>query len=215
VLQWAWGAAWLTKDGLGAVARSAGLPIAPSNFVRSVEQLAPPYTPLLFDEIPADVVAVVDVPIPQGTFQTLGTAPPQLRRLFPTAGQTFLGDLDAIVTGETALYARRGGELTIVTSPVDLRSAEKALDDLGGTLHRTMIGGQLVVSTTAAGIAAFRGGSAKLSGDADFKRAGLPGQAELFAYVRAPFGGLQPLAAWALPRGRDATFTVHFLGGSR
>jgi hypothetical protein len=141
--------------------------------------------------------------------------PVAVRRLFPKPGVDLLSDLGAIVGGETALYARPGGEITLVTSPSDVRAAEQALADVGVKLHHAAIGGQLVLSTTAGGIAAFRGSGRKLSADEGFRHAGLPARASAFAYVRAPFRGLRPLAAWTAADGRDDTLTVRFLRGSR
>ncbi len=89
-------------------------------------------------------------------------------------------------------------EVTIVTQPSDTTSASTALDQLlqaapasgpfaGVTLHRAVIGGQYVVSTTQKGIDDFRSGGPKLSADPAFlaavKDAGMPAQTTGFAYA--------------------------------
>jgi hypothetical protein len=223
VLEYRWGAAWLTKDGYGARAHSAGLPLARSNRVRSIEQLVPPYAPGLFDEIPADALAVLDLPLAQGSFEILPKVPPELARLFRPALTVQLAlALDAIFQGETAVYLRRGGELTLVTSPPDLSGAENALAQLGGvggrTFHRAEIGGQLVLSTTEQGIADFRDGGDKLSADPRFRKAGFPARVTALAYV-TPEGArllhMRPLVAWASPDRGDPTLTVRFDDSTR
>lgn len=212
LLRWRWGGAWLTKHGIGARVRSAGPALATSQRVRTIQILAQPYAPALLDEIPADATSVSDVVVPQSMFELLRRQPVALRRLFPRSGFDLPTDLDAILAGETALYRRPGGEITLVTSPPDAGAAGRALDRLlpqlhGVTVRRAFIGGQLVLSTSAAGIQAFRNGVAKLSADAAFRRAGIPPGVTAFVYRRGV------LAAWARPDNGDATFTVHFLSG--
>jgi hypothetical protein len=219
VLAFRWGAAWLTKDGLGARLHSAGPPLAQSNRVRTIQQLAPSYAPALFDEIPADALAVLDLPLAPGSFELLQRLPRQITELFGSAANAELlpMQLDAVFQGETAVYIRRGGELTLITSPPDLAGAESALRQLGPirgvVLHRAEIGGQLVLSTSSEGIAAFRGGGAKLSADRRFEHAGFPARLTALAYV-TPAGArllhTRPLTAYASPDGEDPTFTVRF-----
>ena len=70
-------------------------------------------------------------------------------------------------------------EITLVTQPADTAAASATLDDLLASLpkdsmlrrlklHRAVIGGQFVVSTTQQGIDDFRGGGPKLSADPAF-----------------------------------------------
>lgn len=202
VLRWRWGAAWQTKNGLGARVKSAGLPLAQSNRIRGIQHLAAPFASALIDEIPADVQSIVDVELGPGTFSLMRKLPAQIRRRFPHADFQLPSYLDAIASGETALYTRAGGETTLVTSPPDSNAALSALAGLGLRLHHAFIGGQLVLSTRAAGISAFRGGGAKLSGDPGFEKANIPARVTAFAFERGK------RAAWSLPDGPDATFTV-------
>jgi hypothetical protein len=206
-LKWRWGAAWLTKRGIGARIRSAGPPLARSNRIRLVQLLAKPYTPALLDEIPADVQSLVDVVVPQGMFELMRRLPPRLVARFPGVAPIDLAqDLDELVLGETALYTRPGGEITLVSSPPDSAQAERALRVLGPRLPHAFIGGQLVVSTKASGLAEFQRATPRLSSDAAFRRAGIPEQVTGLVYERGK------LAAWALPDGSDATFAVRFSG---
>jgi hypothetical protein len=205
-LRWLWGGMWLTKAGLDARLRSAGPPLAKSNRVRSVQLLAKPWAPTLLDEIPADVQTLVDVVVPGGMFELLQHVPARIARRFPHAGLDLAGALDAIVLGETAVYTRAGGEVTVVSSPADAAAAEQGLRALGVTLPHAFLGGELVVSTRRAGVEAFRNGAAKLSADASFRHAGFPAQVTGLLYERGK------LAAWSLPEGPDATFAVRFSG---
>ena len=222
ILKFRWGAEWLTKDGIGGRAHSAGLPLAKSNRVRSIQQIAPAYAPALFDEIPADAVALLDLVLPQGAFELLPRLPRQITSLFTADSAVLPTALDAVFQGETAVYLRRGGEVTLVTSPPDLGGAEDALAELGRvrglTLHRAEIGGQLVLSTSRAGIAAFRGGGEKLSADDGFRKAGFPEHVSALAYV-TPAGArllrTRAMTAYASPDGEDPTLTVRFTGASR
>ena len=210
-LELAWGAAWLTKDGMGFRGHAAGPPLARALHIRAVEQLMPPYTPALVDEIPADAVRVLDLRVPLGAFGLMEHLPPLLARVLPSTGDVVRSELDAIVGGETAVYARPGGEVTLITSPRDLRTAEDALAELlqspiagVATLSHASVGGELVISTKPSGIAVFRGSGPKLSADAAFRKAGFPAQLTLLAYE------LGKTAAWATPAGADPTFTVRF-----
>lgn len=204
-LRWRWGAAWLTNGGMGARLRSAGPPLAKSNRIRLVQVLAKPWAPTLLDEIPADVQTLVDVVVPGGMFEGMQHLPQRLVARFPSVSQLDLAQaLDQIALGETALYTRAGGEMTLVSSPPDAAQAAEALRRLGLRFPHAFLGGQLVVSTRASGIAAFRGGAPKLSADKTFRDAGIPSQVTGIVYERGK------LAAWALPDGADATFAVRF-----
>jgi hypothetical protein len=160
-----------------------------------------PYTSALADEIPAGVLAVVDVQLPQGAFELLPQLPAALTSLFGPNAFGLPNELDAVLGGETALYVRPAlpmPEITLVTQPTDTAAASSTLDDLLASapkdsmlaklkLHRAVIGGQFVVSTTQKGIDDFRGGGAKLSADPGFvaarKQAGMPDQTTGFAYA--------------------------------
>jgi len=156
----------------------------------------PVYTPSLLDEIPADVLAVVDFPVPIGAFELLDKLPPEIVRLFGSSFDLAF-QLDTIMRGETALYVRAGApqpELTLVTQPSDIGAAEQSLQDLLTAapkplaLYHASIGGQFVVSTSRAGIAEFRGGGTKLSADPAFleakKLSGLGDEVGGLAYAR-------------------------------
>lgn len=195
-LRWRWLSAWGTKDGYGARLRSSGPPAAPQPVVRQLQRLQPAYPPALLDEIPADAQRLVDVTLPPGTFSYLGSAPAALRALFPGVD---VAGLDSILGGETAVYTRPGRETTVVTSPADVTTALRTLAALPA-LHTATIGGQLVISTTPRGIAAFRGGGAKLAGKLD-----IPPRVAGLAYDQGK------LLGWGARDGDDPTFTVRHL----
>ena len=208
VARFRWGAAWLTDDGVGARVRSAGLPVADTQRARSLEQLAAEYHPALFDEIPADARSVLDLTLAPGSFELLPKLPPATAALFVGSVIGIAAELDEVLLGETALYTRKGGEVTFVTQPGDTEVARKALAQLVGSataavrarpLHVATIGGQLVVSTSAAGIAAFRGGGAKLS-----TRLDLPDKVTGVVYSAGHWTG------WTEAVGQDPTFTLRF-----
>jgi hypothetical protein len=185
--------------------RSAGPPLAKSNAVRYVQLLAKAYTPSLLDEIPADAQRVVDFVAPPGMFELMQRLPASVVARFPHVRRIDLAPaLDALVLGETAFYTRPGGERTLVSSPPDVAKAELALRQLGLRLPHAFVGGQLVISTRAAGVTAFRSGARKLSGDASFARAKIPKELSGLVYERGR------LAAWSLPDGPDATFAARF-----
>lgn len=212
LVQFAHGALWLTNDGEGMRARVDGLPRADSYRVRSVESFVNPYAPALFDEIPADVVAFADFPLPVGTFRLQSRLPRRLTALFPASGFVLGAQLDALTGGETAVYWRRGGEVTFVTSPADLGAAEQALGELSPQLpfrvYRAVLGGQLVVSTARAGIRAFLGDTPKLSSrDLGFPEAVT---AALWVGPAAPKWLGRPRTAWLARLGVDPTLTVRY-----
>ena len=200
-LPYRWGAAWLTDDGMGWRARSGGPPVLRSLNGRGAEQFVAPYTARLFDEIPADATSVVDLPLPPQSWESMPELPAAVRRLVPRLPALDLGaSLDTIFGGESALYRRPGGEVTVVTSPADTAAAQRELAYLfpQGGLHVTTLGGQLVISTRARGLAAFRGGGAKLSAKVQVP--------ELVTFVVST----QRYLAWGELRGGDPTVTVHF-----
>jgi hypothetical protein len=182
----------------------------------------PAYAPGLPEEIPADVLAVVDFPVPSATFQLRAKQPPLLERLFGTERYDLGTQLDAILHGESAIYVRASlplPELTLVTQPLDTAAAIAALDDLmarapttsflhGLKLHHAVLGGQLVVSTTQAGIDAFSGAGPKLSADPSFLKAkelsGMPDETTGFAYANLKDAlPLLRLAGLKLPQVRE------------
>jgi hypothetical protein len=194
-----WGSAALTsRDGgfeVEAFAQPGVLtsPGAPRYVVHAIA----PYRPGLVDEIPAGALAVVDVMLPAGTFETLPRLPAALQKLFaPTLAPELPLRLDTLLGGETALYVRPSlptPEVTLVTQPADTDAAQQALDILlnGAVqkpkLYRAVIGGQLVLSTTQKGIDDFRSGGPRLSADPAFveaaKRAKMPELTTGFAYA--------------------------------
>jgi hypothetical protein len=226
-LVYRWGVAWQGAASAGARAKSGGLPVVPSLYARGVQQLAKPYTPTLVDEIPDDALVVFDFPLAQGSIENLPAVPKLVTTIFHGTRFAIPLDLDLLLQGETAIYARPGGEVTIVSSPPDTGAALRALDELLHSrnppfdrlrLHHAVLGGQIVISTTAQGIERFRGGGAKLASKLD-----LPDQLTAFEYV-APGGenalqmfglrNLRPQTSWLLPDGADPTLTVRFAGGS-
>lgn len=185
----------------------------------AVQPIAP-YASGLVEEIPAGVVAVVDIQVPQGAFELLPQLPPVLKSLFGPNTFGLANQLDSLFGGETALYVRPAlpmPEITLVTQPADTGAASSTLDDLlrsapkDGmlaklTLYRAVIGGQFVVSTTQKGIDDFRGGGAKLSTDPAFlateKKAGMPEKTTGFAYANVKEAlPLLALAGAKLPAG--------------
>jgi hypothetical protein len=184
------------------------LPVADTQRARSLEQLAAEYHPALFDEIPADAQSVLDLTLAPGSFELLPKLPAATAALFAGSVIGIAAELDEVLLGETALYTRKGGEATLVTQPGDTQVARKALTQLVGSataavrarpLHVATIGGQLVVSTSPAGIAAFRGGGPKLS-----TRLDLPDQVLGVVYSAGRWTG------WAEADGQDPTFTLRF-----
>jgi hypothetical protein len=244
VEQFRWLAAALTSNGDGltlhVVAPHGGL--AASGPPRLAVQPIEPYTPALVDEIPAGALAVADFEVPSGGFELPSQLPKPLTDLFPGDTRDLPEQLDAIFGGETAVYVRPAlplPEVTLVTQPGDTATASSTLDDLVAqspqlsklTLHRAVIGGQFVVSTTQQGIDAFRGGGAKLSSDPMYleakRQSGMPDRTTGFVYgnlkdalpllrlagVPLPQGlpELRTLAAYGAASDDRSTFTA-FLG---
>jgi hypothetical protein len=205
-LRFRWGAVWLTNDGVGGRLRSVRVSRTETDTQSAVEQVTQSYVPALFDEIPADAQFVLDLHLAQGSFVVMPKLPAQAAALFSGDLIGVAGELDEVMQGETALYMRAGGELTLVTQPSDTEAARKALVELRAALkvprrlHVATIGGQLVVSTSAAGINAFRGGGPKLAAGVE-----LPGQVTAVVYAAHRYVG------WgAAVNGDDPTFTVRF-----
>jgi len=223
-------------------------------------QPAPPaaITSSLVDEIPSGVLFVADLQVTPGAFDFSdpSSLPKPLQELI-AASPSLPSDLNALLGGETALYVRPGPlipELTIVTQPADTSAAETALADLVKTLGRAMgstagvpsipivhavLGGRLIVSTSQAGLDAFRSAGPKLSSDPAFKAAqqaaGMPRRTTGFLYVDvarllplvqliaplfdlpvgipADAGALETLTAWGTRAGAEASYTTFLATG--
>lgn len=227
-----WIAAAVTSESGGvrlrAIVRPAGL--TASGPARYIIHPTAPYRAALTDEIPAGVLAAADFQVPAGAFDSV-QPPKQLQQLYGQSAALVPGWLDELLGGETAVYVRGGAplpELTLVTQPADTSAAAQALDSLlaglpagnplrGVKLVHASIGGQFVVSTTQAGIDAFRGGGAKLSSDPRFvqaaKQAGMG--AETTGFVYGNVADLLPfltLAGVSPPRGLPSVGTVFAFG---
>ncbi|HZR96167.1 MAG TPA: hypothetical protein VFA56_10760 [Gaiellaceae bacterium] len=231
VQQFPWLAASLSSNGDGVkldVFAPRGELVA-SQPPRLVIKPTEPYQSALVDEIPAGALAVVDVQLPDGAFELLERLPKRLIDLLGGNDPASLpNELDAIMGGETALYVRPSvpmPEVTLVTQPSDTAAASKTLDSLlrdspqlaRTKLYRAVIGGQFVVSTTQAGIDAFRAGGAKLSSDPTFleakKKSGMPDRTTGFAYVNAKDAlPLLALAGVKVPAGAAGVRTVAAYG---
>ncbi len=225
-----WGAADVVAvDGgvrVEAFTRAAPPSLYAIQHSRLVQLRTDAYVPLLIDEIPAGALLVADYQAVQGEFENAdpATLPAWLKELY--ARYPVLSyELDNLVGGETAIYVRAGmplPEITFVTQPADVDRAisvlPEVLAELEGTfpplarltIRHAVIGGQLVLSTSAGGIAAFRAPGAKLRDDPAFeeatKAAGLPERTTGFVYADlkaalpllrtlAPKAGLGDLAA--------------------
>jgi hypothetical protein len=184
-----------------------------------------PYEPALVDRIPSGTLAALD-------FRAGGDGLSLLQKLLGS-GSPLPKHLDTLLGGETALYVRPGvptPELTLVTQPSDTAAASSTLDDLiqalpktgpfaGLVLHRAVIGGQFVVSTTQKGIDDFRSGIDKLSSDPSFleakKQSGMPDATTGFAYVNVKDAlPLLALAGVKLPQGLPALRTFAAFGAA-
>jgi hypothetical protein len=232
--QFRWLAAALTSTSAGLELRTyaptAGLTASgpPRLAVRPIA----PYASALVEEIPAGVLAVVDLELPPGAFELMPQLPAALKNLFGPNTFVLPNELDAVFGGETALYVRPAfptPEITLVTQPADTAAASSTLDDLlesvpkdsmlaNLTLHRAVIGGQFVVSTTQKGIDDFRGGGAKLAADPGFvaarKQAGMPEQTTGFAYANVKDAlPLLALAGVKLPADLPQIRSVLAFGG--
>jgi len=201
-LPYSWAALWLTSDGFAGRVHSGGPAVLTSLNGRGAEQFVTPYTARLFDEIPADASMVVDLPLPPQSWESMPKLPAVVSRLVPGLPVLELGaSLDTIFGGESAVYRRPGGEVTVVTSPADTAAAQREIDFLfpHRALHVATLGGQLVISTRAKGITDFRGGGAKLSAKVQ-----LPELVTFVVYT-------PQLLAWGQLRGGDPTFSASFI----
>jgi hypothetical protein len=194
----------------------------------------PEYPARLIDEIPADALVVADFRIGPSEFE-LDDAADLPAPLFALSQKSasFLNAVDTILSGETAIYVRPGNEITLVTQPSDTATAAAQVAALaplfpGVHLHVSVLGGEIVVSTSKGGLDAFRGSGAKLASSADFRRMGLPPETTGFVYADlrkgsaalaliAPFFGLsvpagpeQALLSYATRIGTQAS-SVLFL----
>jgi len=229
--RWLAAAVTSTRDGLKLEAFAPEGDLTASQPPRLAVKPVAPYVSALVDEIPAGVLAVVDIQVPPGTFELLPALPAPLREAFGANAFGLANQLDAVLGGETALYVRPGvptPELTLVTQPSDTGAASSTLDDLiralpktgmlsGLVLHRAVIGGQFVVSTTQKGIDDFRNGTDKLSSDPSFleakKQSGMPEATTGFAYVNVKDAlPLLALAGVKLPQGLPALRTFAAFG---
>lgn len=233
--RWLAAAVISTHDGLKLEAFAPEGDLTASQPPRLAVKPVAPYVSALVDEIPAGVLAVVDIEVPPGTFELLPALPAPLRDAFGANNAFGLpNQLDAVLGGETALYVRPGvptPEVTLVTQPSDTAAASSTLDDLiqalpktgmlsGLVLHRAVIGGQFVVSTTQKGIDDFRSGTDKLSSDPSFleakKQSGMPDATTGFAYVNVKDAlPLLALAGVKLPQGLPALRTFAAFGAQK
>jgi hypothetical protein len=231
--RWIAAAVTSTSDGLKveAFAKSNGLtaPAPP----RYIQHPTPPYTSALIDEIPAGALAVVDLKVAQGMFENLPKLPAALTKLFGSTGAELPVQLDTLLGGETAIYVRPSlptPEVTLVTQPTDTVAASIALDQIqaelppsnmlsGLKLYRTILGGQLVVSTTQRGLDALRSGGPKLSTDPSFlaaqKQSGMGAETTGFVYANVKDAlPLLALAGVKLPAGLPSLGNFMAYGGA-
>ena len=149
----------------------------------------PEYPARLIDEIPADVLAVADFRIGPSEFELTDAADlPKPLFALSQKSASFLNAVDTILGGETVVYVRPGNEVTLVTQPNDTTTAAGQVAALaplfpGVKLHVNSLGGELVVSTSAQGLDAFRGAGAKLASSAAFRHLGLPPETTGFVYA--------------------------------
>lgn len=198
--------------------------LPPANVVFSgsvfMQVPVPAYRARLIDEIPADAVAVADFQLAPSEFEL--TATPDLPapvRALARKSATFLSALDTVLGGETAIYVRRGREVTLVTQPSDTKTASEQVAALAPlfprvTLHTTIFGGELVVSTSLRGLAAFRAAGAKLSADPTFRQANLPADTTGFIYgdLRSGSSGfavIAPLFGLPVPKGPEKLLVAY------
>jgi hypothetical protein len=243
-----WLAAAVTSESGGlraqAFVKTGGL-VAPGP-PRFITRPMTPYRSSLVDEIPSGALAVADFQAPAAMFEWYGVPKPLQQLLGAKLAPILATELDQIFGGETAIFVTPGSPaptVTVVTQPpTDSVSAGQALDEIlksvpdssplhGMKLVQATIGGQFVISTSQAGIDAFRGGGAKLSSDPTFvkaaKQAGMGEDSTGFVYanvkdalpllqlagVKLPAGvsGLSTLFAYGDTATNESTFTA-FLG---
>jgi hypothetical protein len=231
-IDWLAAAVTSESDGLRAQAfvKTGGL-VAPGP-PRFIERPMTPYRSSLVDEIPSGALFVADFQAPPGMFEWYGVPKP-LQQLLGTKLKTILPtELDQIFGGETGVFVTPGAPIptiTVVTQPpTDTVSAGQALDAIlkavpdSSPLHdmrlvQATIGGQFVISTSQAGIDAFRGGGAKLSNDSTFnqatKQAGMAEDSTGFVYANVKDGlPLLELAGVKLPSDMPSLSTFFAYG---
>jgi hypothetical protein len=233
-IKWLAAAVTSEHDGLRAqaVVETGGL-VAPGP-PRFIFRPMTPYRSSLVDEIPSGALFVADFQAPTAMFEWSGVPKPLQQLLGTNLRSTLATELDQIFGGETAIFVTPGAPIptiTVVTQPpIDTVSAGQALDAIvqavpdssplhGMKLARATIGGQFVISTSQAGIDAFRGGGAKLSTDATFtaaaKQAGMGEDSTGFVYANAKDAlPLLQLAGVKLPSGLPSLTTVFAYGDS-
>jgi hypothetical protein len=195
--RFSWGAVELTGGRFSTLVRS----LPPSQDVidaaRQVEIYMPPYVPHLLDEIPADAIDVTDFQVPPSMLENIDPSvlSARVRKVIEAAPQ-LPSEIDELIGGETAVYRRAGGEVTLVTQPSDTRAVEGTLASVERELqitvplHHAFLGGELIVSTSQRGIDVFRGNGMKLAADPAFRRslsdARLPTESTGFVYRASP-----------------------------
>jgi hypothetical protein len=229
-----WLAAAVTSEhgGLRAQAfvRTGGL-VAPGP-PRFITRPMTPYRSSLVDEIPSGALFVADFQAPPGMFEWNGVPKPLQQLLGTKLSVVLPTELDQIFGGETGIFVTPGAPIptiTVVTQPpIDTVSAAQALDTIlkavpdssplhGMKLVQATIGGQFVISTSQAGIDAFRGGGAKLSSDSTFneaaKQAGMGEDSTGFVYANVKDAlPLLQLTGVKLPSGLPSLSTFFAYG---
>jgi hypothetical protein len=229
-----WLAAAVTSESGGlraqAFVETGGL-VAPGP-PRVIMRPTAPYRSSLVDEIPSGALLVADFQAPPAMFEWNGVPKPLQQQLGTKLGTALASELDQIFGGETAIFVTPGAPfpgITVVTQPpTNTVSAGQALDEIlasvpdssplhGLKLVQATIGGQFVISTSQAGIDAFRGGGAKLSSDPTFvaaqKQAGMRVDSTGFVYANVKDAiPLLELAGVKLPSGLPSLSTFFAYG---
>jgi hypothetical protein len=195
--RFAWGAVELTGSRFSTLVRSLPPSQDATEAARQVEIYMPSYVPHLIDEVPADVTDVVDFQVPPSWLENVDPSDlsARMRRLIDVSPQ-LPSEIDELLGGETAVYRRAGGEVTLITQPSDTRqvagtlaSVERELQ-ITVPLHHAFLGGELIISTSQRGIDVFRGAGAKLAADPAFEKslsaAKLPPETTGFVYRASP-----------------------------
>lgn len=192
-----WGALELAGSRFSTLVRSTPPTANETAVARLIQVVMPPYVPHLLDEIPADATFVADFQVPPSMVENADPSdlPARLRKLIDASPQ-LPSELDQLIGGETALYRRPGGEVTLITQPSDTRAAAGTLESverelqIAVPLHHAFLGGELIVSTSLQGIDVFRGNGTKLAADPSFKKsasaAGLSADVTGFVYRASP-----------------------------
>ena len=195
--RFAWGAVELTGGRFSTLVRSLPPSQDAVDAARQVEIYMPPYVPHLLDEIPADATDVTDFQVPPSMLENIDPSvlSARIRKLIDASPQ-LPSEIDELVGGETAVYRRAGGEVTLITQPSDTRAvagtlaaAERELQ-ITVPLHHAFLGGELIISTSQRGIDVFRGNGVKLAADPAYKKAvsaaGIPAETTGFVYRASP-----------------------------